>query len=249
MRILLITNYWHPWNTSGTFRWLHLSKYIDFDVLTSKKPCIGFCDETLPNAKYNRLFRFGSNLPAVLSGIYLAFISVFIRADKYVYTCPPETLLIGAWINQKLGRKVYVDMRDKIDRHTQVHKWLIPIYQWLYKRIKNVCVCMRFFDESKPMIRHGYDVTDRFYVPDNVGLSWIKGSQIKYAPYCRSLIEGHGRDYSDIKFKNYNSSSVVNLRHLGNPIRGKENLHPECFEFEPESWEQIAIKMREFLQL
>ena len=246
MKILLITNYWYPWNTSGTFRWLHLSKYIDFDVLTSKKPNKGFYDETLPSGKYNRLYHYGHNIPAFLSGIYLSIIAVFIRADKYIYTCPPETLLFGAWINQKLGRKVYVDMRDKIDRDTQPHRWSIPIYQWFYKRIKNICVCMRFFDPEKTVIRHGYDVTDRFY---HGVKKLLNNKYLKYSEYCCALIDGYGRDYWHPKYYNYNSSSVVTLRHLGNPIKGQENLNPECFRFKPESWKQISIEMKKFLQL
>jgi len=260
MDILLITNYWYPWNASGTFRWLHLSKYIDFDVLTSKKPNSGFYDETLPVPKCGRLFRFGKSLSAVVSGLYLSIVSWFIRADKYIYTCPPETLLIGAYVNGLLGRQVYVDMRDKIDRHTQPHKWLIPLYQWLYKRIKNVCVCMRFFDPEKTMIRHGYDSLTkkdgRVEIIDNrynesywwqMPTGYLTTRSFNYKTYCDSLSFGYGRDYSDIKFKNYNSSSLVTIRHLDNPIIGKENLHPECFEFEPESWQQIAEKMKKFL--
>ena len=68
-----------------------------------------------------------------------------------------------------------------------------------------------------------------------------------YKYYCYLLSQGLGRDYSDPKFKNYNSSSVVTLRHLGNPITGAENLHPECFEFEPQSWAEIAEQMKEFI--
>ncbi len=240
--ILVVTNYWHPWNNSGAFRWLHLSKYIDFSVLTSKKPQ-GFYDETMPKGRYNRIYRYGRGLPAVLSGLYLSVVSVFIRADKYVYTCPPESLLFGAYVNQLLGRRVYVDMRDKIDRHTQPNKWLVPIYQWLYKKMKNVCVCMQFFDWTKPVIRHGYDVdkkiSDYF---DN-----IVDKYYDYNTYCNLLRQGMGRDYSDIKFKNYSSSSIVTIRHLNNPIYSGHNLHSECFEFEPESWTEIAEQMNEFL--
>ena len=158
MRTLLICNTWYPWHNSGTFRWLHLSQYINFAVLTTKRPSRGFNDDTMPQGRYTKLYRHGNMLPAFLAGLYLSICSLFIRADKYIYTCPPETLLFGAWLNQLLGRKVYVDMRDKLDRHTQCHKWAIPFYRWLYKRIENVCVAMQFFDESKPVIRHGYDL-------------------------------------------------------------------------------------------
>ena len=157
--MLLITNYWSPWNTSGTFRWLHLSRYIDFDVLTSKKPNTGFKDETLPPDNCKRCIRVGSNLPAMVSGIVLSVVSWFMRADRYVYTSPPETLLVGAWFSQKvLRREVYVDMRDALDRDMQPHKWLLPLYRWLYRRLDNVCVAMQFFDPKKQVIRHGYDL-------------------------------------------------------------------------------------------
>ena len=241
--MLLITNYWYPYNNSGAFRWLHLSKYIDLDVLTTKKPNKSFYDDTMPQGRYNKLYRYGNSLPAFLSGLYLSFLSVLFKADRYVYTCPPETLLVGAYVNGLLGRSVYVDIRDKIDRHTQPHKWLIPLYRWLYKRIKNVCVCMQFYDPEKTVIRHGYDIelkTSDYF--EN-----IIDKYYNYVTYCNLLKQGMSRDYSDKKFKNYNSSSIVNLRHLGNPIIGKDNLHPECFEFEPESWKEIAKQMNEFL--
>ena len=243
--MILICNYWHPWNTSGSFRWLHLSQHLDFDVLTSKKPNKGYNDETMPQGRVGKLYRHGYNLPAILGGLYLSLVSVFIRADKYIYTSPPESLLLGAWINQLLGRKVYVDMRDKIDRATQPNKWLVPIYRWLYRRIKNVCVCMEFFDESKPVIRHGYENINK---SETIFTKFLDTSyEIGYSFYIYFLSCGYGRDYSGHIYTNYNSSSVVNLRHLGNPIEGKENLHPECFEFEPEHWSKIAEQMNEFL--
>ena len=68
-----------------------------------------------------------------------------------------------------------------------------------------------------------------------------------YREYQAYLLAGNGRDYSGYVYRNYNSSSLVTIRHLGNPIKGKENLHPECFEFEPEPWSKIAEQMNEFL--
>ena len=70
-----------------------------------------------------------------------------------------------------------------------------------------------------------------------------------YREYTAYLLAGNGRDYTAPKFNNYNSSSLVTLRHLGNPIKGAENLHHECFEFEPESWKKIAEKMKIFLHI
>jgi hypothetical protein len=239
---LLITNYWHPYNNSGAFRWLHLSQYLKLNVLTAKRNK-GFYDITMPEGVCKRLYRHGSNLPAILGGLYLSLWSIFIRADKYVYTTPPESMLVGAWINQLLGREVYVDLRDAIDRHTQPHKWLLPLYQWLYRRIKNVCVCMQFYDSSKTVIRHGHDDIKRNGISYNGKIY----ERLSYHYYCCYLSCGYGKDYSELKFKNYNSSSVVNLRHLGNPIEGKGNLHPECFEFEPQPWIEIAEQMNEFL--
>jgi len=96
---LLITHYWYPFNNSGTFRWLNLARHIDFDVLTSKKPRKEFYDETIPR-RGRRVFRYGSRLPAVLSGLYLSFRTLFKRYDTYIITSPPESLIIGAFILQ-----------------------------------------------------------------------------------------------------------------------------------------------------
>ena len=241
--MLVINYYWHPWNTSGSFRWLHLSQYLDFDVLTSKKPNKGFYDDTMPQGHCTKLYRYGYMLPAFLGGLYLSILSVFIRSDKYVYTSPPESILFGAFINQLLGRKVYVDLRDAIDRPTQKSKWLVPIYQWLYKRIKNVCVTMRCFDETKPVIRHGYDDIERQSYSFNDSLIH-KNYLMKYREHQIMIMFGAGRDYGE-GFEHYTSSSVITLRHLGNPIKG--NLHPELFEFEPQSWKEISKDMAKFL--
>ncbi|MFX0134131.1 MAG: hypothetical protein ACFFDN_10855 [Candidatus Hodarchaeota archaeon] len=245
MRLLLVSYYWYPWNTSGAFRWLHLSEFIDIaTVFTSKRPCKGFFDETMPKGRTKFIIRM-FQLPAALWGFAITPI-VFAMSffyDKIIFTITPESLLFPAWILQICGKVVYVDMRDKIDRHTQPHKWLVPIYQRLYKRIKNVCVTMQCFDETKPVIRQGYDVSNKFYVPwQELILNY--NNRISYSKYCQLLIDGHGRDFGE-GFDHYTSSSVVTLRHLGNPIKG--NLHPELFEFEPQSWEEISKEMSKFL--
>lgn len=85
-----------------------------------------------------------------------------------------------------------------------------------------------------------------FLIKTNKVLSSTK--RLCYRDYIQLLALGAGKDYSDIKFKNYNSSSIVNLRYLGNPIKGKENLHPECFKFEPQPWHEIARQMEEFIE-
>ncbi len=245
MKILLVTNYWHPWNTSGTFRWLHLSKHLDFDVLTSRRPNLGFKDETLPNAKCGRLFRFGSSLPAVVSGLYLSIISCFIRADKYIFTCPPEMLFVGAFINGLLGRQVYVDLRDEINRPSQTHNKLVPIYKWLFRRIEKVCVTMKHFDKTRCFIPHGYiDIKKAASSKATIKV----GTRLNYGEFTKSLSMGIGIDFGgDGNFSHYTSSIIPTLRHLKNSVKGRKNLHPDLFKGKPESWEQITEKIKEFL--
>lgn len=161
MKILLITNYWHPYNNSGTFRWLYFSKYIKFDVLTSRKPKRSFQDESIPVFRHDiRIFRIGGNLPAFISGWILSINSLrYLRAyNIFIFTSPPESLIFGAYFLQLLGKKVVIDLRDKIDRPNQPNKFLNFIYNFFYKRMKNRIVSMNFFDENASgVIRNGTD--------------------------------------------------------------------------------------------
>jgi len=243
-KILLVSYYWYPFNTAGSFRWLHLSNYLSIhSLITSKKPCKGFIDTTMPRGKIKVIIRL-FKLPAILWGIIITPIVLIYSLffDKIIFTIPPESLLLPAWICQLFGGRVYIDMRDSIDRPTQPNKWFISVYNWLYRRIKNACVTMQCFDPTKPVIRHGYDNIKKSTLKlKNVV---IQESSFNYQKYCLCLRNGMGRDYGE-SFDHYTSSSVITLRHLGNPIKG--NLHPELFEFEPQSWEEISKDMAKFL--
>lgn len=242
-KIILITNYWRPWNTAGTFRWLHLSKYIEFDVLTSKRPLKGICDETIPNFREGqRIIHIGRCFPAFLSGLFLSVVSWFVRSDIYVYSSPPETLIIGAWISQMMGRKTILDLRDKINRPDK-NSWFRPIYEFIYRRIKNKVVTMSHFDEKAKLIRHGYALERKGAALQKYTLA----SRFDYFNYTESIMYGVSVEYKNSK-EHYTSSSVVELRHLGNEIKGKETLHPELFEFEPDSWKDISNQYMEYIK-
>ena len=211
MKILLITNYWKPWNTSGTMRWLQMSRYIDFDVLTSRIPRGGMYDETLPQSRA-RVFRFGSGLYAFLSGLCLSFLSWFRKYDLYVFTAPPEILIIGAYILQKMGRKVILDMRDIIDRPFQKLRIMIPVYKFFYKRVKNKTVSFQFFDETAQVVRSGYiDGLER-KTGDWCFNRGTLGLRHCYTGYIRCLNAGLIPKFRE---RNYSSSSFINLLHLG----------------------------------
>ena len=134
-KILLITNYWYPWNCSGSFRWVHIGEHLEFDVLTCKKPRKGMYDETMPG-KNHRVFRHGRNLPALLFGLFITCFVIFIRKNyqKIIFSSPPESLLIPAWICQKLGSDVYIDVRDDIARKNNTNKRTFPVHILLTTR-------------------------------------------------------------------------------------------------------------------
>lgn len=241
MKILLITNYWYPYNASGTFRWLSFAKYIPIDILTSQKPKRGFYDETI-NRTGKRIFHVGSNLPACISGIVLSLYSIFFKYNVYVYSSPPETFLLGAYIQQELGRKVLIDMRDSIDRKALGFKPLKWFYGWLYKRIKNKVVSFQFLDEGAKVIRSGYE-----NIKTTKKQAFLECSfREYYGFYLGFLSDGIVPCYLD-KPRGYGSSSFVTLRHLG-----FENLprhfHDEVHNCEINSWKEQSIKMLHVLE-
>ena len=66
-KIFLVSYYWHPFNTAGSFRWIHLSKYLDIHtVITSKKPHKGFVDDIRRVNKIRNIF--AHCLPGSLTG-------------------------------------------------------------------------------------------------------------------------------------------------------------------------------------
>ena len=227
MKILLITNYWTPYNDSGTIRWWNFAKYINLDVLTVRKTK-GIYDETLEERGNDvKRIRNFSNI-SCLNGLLLSIRSLFAKADIYVFTTPPETLLIGAWLLQKMGRKVVVDLRDKIDRPHQPVKLLIPLYKWLYKKLNNVVVVDKVVDDTKPIIHHGHD-----------------SLQLKlHQQYPMPKGRFNHRDYNELlmrgfvpkqKVKGYPQSSFANLEFLWNGTFYQ-------------TWEHQANLMKQYLE-
>lgn len=160
MKILLISYYWYPWNNSGSFRWLHLSKYLDIHtVLTCKRPRNSFLDKTIPRGRTKKVIRLFRLRPILWSIAIIPIVAILLlnRYSKVVVSSPPEMSITVAWLVQILGKCCVLDIRDMINRESQSCKKLIPFYQWFYNKIKNVCVCMQFFDPTKQVIRHGYD--------------------------------------------------------------------------------------------
>jgi len=245
MKILLITNYWKPWNAPGTFRWLQMSRYIDFDVLTSRKPRGGMYDETLP-ASNAIVFRYGYNLYAVLSGLWLIFRALFRKYDLYIFTSPPEIFIIGAYILQRLGRRVILDMRDTIDRPFQKLKILISIYKFFYKRVKNKTVSFQFFDETAKVVRSGYADMTLKYPLAITHWTFIDAPRNKYKWYFHGLKCGMIPHFRE-KSRNYSSSSFINLLHLG--FKGLPRFyHDEVHEQPIISWEESARQMKEIIK-
>lgn len=231
MRPLIVTNYWQPFNNPGTFRWWQFARYIDLDVLTVKKPK-GVYDETLQERGHSvRRIRTFSRI-ACVNGVFLSFRALFIKADIYVFTIPSETLLIGAYILQRLGKKVIVDVRDKIDRNHQPVKLFIPLYNWLYKRMKNVVVAWKIVDDTKLCIEHGHDALK---LKINTQAVMPEG-RFKYKDYNEMLERGFVPDYHARKeVRNYVTSCYPNINHLW--------ATPKAFS----SWAVQATKMKYYV--
>jgi len=217
MKTLIVAHYWYPYNNAGTFRWVNFSQEFDCDILTTKVPVNSFYDDTIPNPRKNTI-RFGNKLPAVVWGFLASFVMLFKRYDRYIITSPPESLLLGAWLLQLLGKRVFVDMRDTINRKSQPHKFLIPIYKFMYKRIKNVTVAWKFFDE-KPCVYHGYEEVDKHEF-----VEYYKG-RTNHAMYLKMLSLGLMPDQSN-KPSGYAASSIHTFNHLGYPVNG--DMHEEA---------------------
>ena len=249
MKVLLITNYWYPWNTSGTFRWLQMGRYIDFDVLTSKKPREGFKDETLPFYD-RRVFRFGYSLPAVVSGLYLAIRAIFIRGyGVYIFTVPPFTMAIGAYILQLLGRRVVIDIRDNGDNKNNHWKLVTKICQYFQNKIKHRTTCMQFMDEQATRILSGYnpELEEGYGNP----FYWFEHIKLKdrnsYEDYNLSLELGQVPDYRKRINGVYNCSSYQNMLYLGFKGLPTDCIHPECVRQPVQSWKESAKQMKEYL--
>ena len=239
MSILLITNCWTPYNTAGLFRWWNFAKYIDINILTTKKQR-GILDETLENrgVKVKRVITFTKI--AFFNGLYLSLRSIFYKSDLYVFTIPSETLLFGAYINQLLGRRVLLDVRDRMDRKTQPVKAFVPIYDWLYRHMKNVVVSWEGIDKTKTFVRHGHDglklkIKEKAVMP--------KG-RYKHKDYLELLQRGYIPPIKETHHPK-TQSGYINVKHLWGNITTKVDEEIYCRQFY--SWEEQANKMLKIL--
>jgi len=248
MKALLITNYWYPWNTSGTFRWLQMGRYIDFDVLTSKKPREGFKDETLPY-KDRRVFRFGYSLPAVVSGLYLTLRAIFIRGyGVYIFTVPPFTLAIGAYILQLLGRRVVIDSRDNLECKGNRWKLINRISYFFLKKIKHRTTSFYYHDAGATRILSGYNPEIETRLRDKSNWQYDRYDDRRcYGMYNYCLKMGHIPDYRKHQKPGYPISSFVNLLYLGFKNLPTDTLNEECINQPVQSWRESAKQMEGYL--
>lgn len=246
----LISYYWYPWNNPGVFRWLRFSRHINIDtVITADRPVGSFVDQTLPAPGIfdPPIRRFG--VCAALWGLLIipAAIRHTRRGERVIITCPPESLLVTALILQFLRRRVYVDMRDAIDRRRQPCKFLIPVYRFFYRRIARVCVCMQFIDPSKKCIYHGYDDLGREPAADCGAV--IRGGfgpfgRMQYVDFLDCLREGFKIDYQYAR--GYGSRSVITALRYGLALNA-DKLHDEYKSLVPRSWAHQAEEMSEWM--
>lgn len=241
--VLLINYYWFPYNNSGTFRWLGFDKYIEFDVLTSKCPVESFVDYTIPKPKNRVIKKIGRNWRAKIWGLIAPLFGLFKKYDWVIFSSPPEPLIIWAWIYQLLGKRVLLDMRDMYQREALRGKFMIPIYRFCYKRVKNVIVAFQFSDPTKQVVYHGYDDIrkNRDALKEPI---YIKG-RFDYATYNTLLGVGVLPDLSD-KPEGYACSSIHNIKHLGYEPNS-DRLHPEVYQCKPQSWREGAKILKNIL--
>jgi len=241
MRILLITNYWAPDNHPGTFRWLNFGKYIDFDVLTTLK-IKGFNDASISGFGHRVHSVPVYNNYACLHGLFLAFNALRYKADIYIVTCPPESLLFAAYLLQKNGKKVIIDMRDAINRPWQPLKFMIPIYSYFYMKLKNVIVAWQFIDTGKPCIHHGHD---NLFLRSR-DMRQMPIGRHSHVNYNNMLQNGYIPDFSS-RSNGYVTSSFINIKHLWQEKSPVYNFHSELLNLKPYSWEAQAKKMESIL--
>lgn len=227
---LLVTNYWYPYNSPGAIRWLRFGEYMEFDVLTSHKPYRGFKDYTIPFTD-KKVTRFGWNIPAILWGFFILPILLFKKYKTYIITSPPESLLFTAWVLQSLGRNVIVDMRDAIDRPTQSRRYLINFYSFFYRKLKNVIVCWKLIDETKPIAYHGYEDINSVYKFQG----FYTNTRLTYAEYIDRLKHGKVQDFRG-RPKGYAFSSCHTIKKLGYPV----NVELANEEYGKHTWEEGA---------
>lgn len=249
MKALLVTNYWLPYNNAQTIRWYQYAKYMEFDVLTVKKTK-GIEDETLEKRNNSVKYINSHTTVAVFNGVILSVSALFHKADLYIFTIPTETLLIGAYILQKMGKNVIIDTQDSIDRKHIGFKLFVPLYKWLYKRIKHRIVCMKFIDPSSVCIYHGHDDIELREFVTKPELLKHTGNRLTHYLWNRLLVNGCVPDYTaelNKIQKNYGQSSFVNIRWLWrdklNLIKnrfGTEMLNDEMWTMPLYSWKVSA---------
>jgi len=136
-------------------------------------------------------------------------------------------------------------MRDSIDRDKQPLKFMVPVYKFFYKRIKNVVVCCKFVDEKKPVVYSGYD---KIQLASHVNVHkpiLYSGRRLKYQDYYEALKVGYVQDLR-LKPQNYSASSLFTIKHLGYNL-DLSHLSEEVQQLEPPSWRVQARKMLHFL--
>lgn len=251
MKTLIITNYWVPWNAAGTFRWYELTRHMNnYDILTSRRPRRGHYDTSLiHNSETSRsvlkqpnVYRFGWKLPAILWG-FLALFHIPKGYDLYVFTSPPESLFFTAWVQQLFGRRVLVDVRDAIDRHKQRHRWLTFFLIFFYRRLKNVVVCWKFLDPSKPVVNPGYLI---FNTAGNIRPpQMLYEGRVNYYSYYELLANGWVRSYKG-KPLNYGCSSYPQIKQLGYDV--DHWMRAEVKKVRPKHWGDLAEEMRAIME-
>ena len=229
-------------------RWLQMGRYLDFDVLTSRKPRKGFYDETLPFGHFRRVYRHGSGLPAVLSGLYLALRAIFFRSyDVYIFTVPPFTLAFGAYILQLLGRRVVIDIRDNGNNKNNRWKLVTKICQYFQERVKHRTTDFNFHDTGATRILSGYN--PELKRAFTFGWQWrfFNTERGQYKSYNDCLNHGLIPDYRKRINGVYSCSSFVNLKYLGCVDLPIDKIHIECVGQPVQSWKQSAKEMKEYL--
>lgn len=247
MKTLLIGYYWLPYNNSGTFRWTGFGRHIDFDVLTCRRPLKSKLDECIQTRdRCCSVYKFGGFFPAIVWGlmaplfVFIApYFSSFKKYDAYVITSPPESLILGAWFLQLLGKNVVVDLRDSIDRERQVWKIFIPVYRFFCGLIRRKTCAYQFIDKSATVVYTGHEPVDP------VEFMGYYMERVSYGEFMRRLYLGYIPTQRN-KPSGYGSGSSQTYRHLGFPL--DNNFHPEVYDHELISIKASSDKMARILK-
>ncbi len=220
---------------------------IRLHVLTSRSPRNCQRDKTMPYLFLGRVFRFGRKLPAILWGL-LALIPCIKHRKKYdlfIFTSPPESLILTAWVMQRLGSKVLLDMRDSISRETQPHKRLIRLWEWFYKKINHVVVCAKIINDSgriPDVVYHGYDEGVQ-RDPRALDPPVYYSSRVDYETYMLLLRHGFIRSFKD-KVVGYGASSLHTIARLG--YGADIDIAPD--EYGLHSWQESEAKLYKIIK-